>query len=200
VLVGSEQEAAAAAAAIGGPVVLKAGAAGLVHKSEAGAVRLDLRDQAAAAAAYAGLVATFGQDLTQVLVQPMVRDGTEVLIGVAQEPVSGPLVVFGAAGIADIIGDHPARLSPLTDTDARDLIGSARAARLPAGYRNVPGADLGALAGTLLRVSRLADDLPEVAALDLNPVIAHAGGCVAVNARVQLLPCQAHDPLLRQLR
>ena len=140
--------------------MLKAEAAGLVHKSEAGAVRLDLRDQAAAAA-YAGLVARFGQDLTQVLVQPMVRDGTEVLIGVAQEPVSGPLVVFGAGGIAaDVIGDHAARLSPLTDADARDLIGSVRAARLLAGYRNVPGADLGALAGALLRVSRLADDRP----------------------------------------
>jgi acyl-CoA synthetase (NDP forming)/GNAT superfamily N-acetyltransferase len=201
VLTESGQEAAAAAANLGGLVALKAEARGLVHKTDAGAVRLNLRGTADVTAAYSELAARFGQDLSHVLVQPMVRDGTEILIGVAQEPVFGPLIVFGTGGItADVIGDYSARLSPLTDADARELIASTRVARLLDGYRGTPAADLDAVADVLLRVSRLADDLPEVAALDLNPVIARADGCVAVDARIRLTPVQPHDPLLRQLR
>jgi acyl-CoA synthetase (NDP forming) len=136
-----------------------------------------------------------------VLVQPMVRGGTEVLIGVARDPVFGPLIVFGTGGVAaDVIGDHAARLNPLTDTDARELIASARVARLLDGCPGTPAADLDAVADVLLRVSRLADDLPEVAALDLNPVIVSADGCAAVDARIQLMSAQPHDPFLRQLR
>ncbi len=113
----------------------------------------------------------------------MLHGGVEVLVGVAAEAVFGPLVVFGLGGIAtDLLGDHSARLSPLTDADARDLISSVRAARLLDGYRGQPGANTAALADVLLRVSRLADDLPEVAELDLNPVIARADGCQAADA------------------
>ena len=103
------------------------------------------------------------------LIQPMVTGGIEVIIGVVQEPVFGPLVVFGLGGVAtEVLGDHSARLAPLTDTDACDLIGSIRAAPLLLGHRGTPPADLAALTDTLLRVSRLADDLPEVAELDLK--------------------------------
>ena len=201
VLAASEQEAAAAAASMEGPVVLKAEAKGLIHKTEAGAVRLDLRDAAAVVGAYRELAARFGKDLSHVLVQPMVHGGVELLIGVAQEPVFGPLIVFGAGGItADIVGDHCARLSPLTDSDARDLIAGTQVSRLLEGYRGTAAADLGAVTDLLLRVSRLADDLPEVTALDLNPVIAMANGCVAVDARVRLTPAEPRDPFLRQLR
>ncbi len=201
VFAGGEQEAIAAAAALGGPVVLKAEAAGLVHKTEAGAVKLDLRDAADVAAAYQDLVARFGDSLTGVLIQPMLTGGVEVLIGVVQEAVFGPLVVFGLGGIAtDILGDHTARLSPLTDTDARELIRSVHAARLLYGYRGRPGADIDAVADVLLRVSRLADDLPEVAELDLNPVMARADGCQAVDARIRAVPAEPQDPFLRRLR
>src|SRR6185437_16359542 len=109
-------EVIAAATSTGGPVVLKAQADGLVHKTEAGAVRLDLRSTGDVAAAYQDLAAAFGDKLTGVLVQPMLHGGTEVLIGVVTEPVFGPLVVFGLGGIAtDLLGDHSARLTPLTD-------------------------------------------------------------------------------------
>ena len=131
----------------------------------------------------------------------VVRDGVEVLIGVAAEPVFGPLVVFGLGGIAtDLLGDHSARLSPLTDTDARELISSVRAARLLQGYRGQEAVDTDALAEVLLRVSRLADDLPEVAELDLNPVIARADGCQAADARIRVVPAEPADPFLRKLR
>jgi acyl-CoA synthetase (NDP forming)/GNAT superfamily N-acetyltransferase len=197
----SEAEAVAAAAGLTGPVVLKAAAAGLVHKTEAGAVKLDLRDAASVGAAYREFARTFGDRLTGVLVQPMVSGGVEVLIGVVQEPVFGPLVVFGLGGVAtDILGDHTARLSPLTDADARDLISGVRAAPLLTGYRGSTAVSIDALAEILLRVSRLADDLPEVAELDLNPLIARAEGCLAADARIRVLPAEPRDPFLRQLR
>lgn len=201
VLARTEQEAVTAASALGGQVVLKAQADGLVHKTEAGAVRLDLRGTADVSAAYQDLAAAFGDKLTGVLVQPMLKGGVEVLIGVVAEPVFGPLVVFGLGGIAtDLLGDHCARLSPLTDNDARELITGVRASRLLDGYRGQPAADTSALADVLLRVSRLADDLPEVAELDLNPVIARADGCQAADARIRVVPAEPSDPYLRKLR
>jgi acyl-CoA synthetase (NDP forming)/RimJ/RimL family protein N-acetyltransferase len=196
-----EQEVLAAAAALAGPVVLKAEVPGLVHKTEAGAVKLGLRSEADVVFAYRDLAARFGAEMTGVLVQPMLSGGTEVLIGVAQEPVFGPLVVFGLGGVAtEVLADHAARLTPLTDADARELIHGVHAARLLTGYRGQPPADLDALADVLLRVSRLADDLPEVAGLDLNPVLAGPHGCLAADARVQLVPVQPKDPYLRELR
>jgi acyl-CoA synthetase (NDP forming) len=181
--------------------VLKATAAGLVHKTEAGAVKLDLRSASDVGAAYRDLVSIFGERLTGVLVQPMVRGGVEVLIGVAQEPVFGPLIVFGIGGVAtDVLGDHAARLSPLTDSDAHELVRGVRAATLLKGYRGGPAANMAALEDVLLRVSRLADDLPEVAELDLNPVIAKTEGCLAADARIRVVPAELRDPFLRRLR
>jgi acyl-CoA synthetase (NDP forming)/GNAT superfamily N-acetyltransferase len=195
------QEAAQAAAELGGRVVLKAEAEGLVHKSDAGAVKLDLRTPQEVTDAYRALVAGLGPSLKRVLVQPMIADGTEVLIGVVQEPVFGPLVVFGLGGVAaEVLGDHAARLTPLTDTDADELIHAVHAAPLLFGHRGAPSADVGALADTLLRVSRLADDLPEVAELDLNPVIARPDGVFPVDTRVRVSPAEPRDPFLRQLR
>jgi acyl-CoA synthetase (NDP forming) len=197
VVVAIEAEAAAAAAALDGPVVLKAQAEGVVHKTEAGAVKLDLRSAEDVRAAYRDLAATFGDALTGVLVQPMLRGGTEVL----HEAVFGPLVVFGLGGVAtDLLGDHCARLTPLTDADARELISGLRAARLLDGYRGQPAADTSAVADVLLRISRLADDLPEVAELDLNPMIARADGCQAADARIRVVAAELDDPFLPKLR
>jgi acyl-CoA synthetase (NDP forming) len=123
------------------------------------------------------------------------------MVGVVQEPVFGPLVVFGLGGVAtEVLGDCAARLTPLTDADADDLIHGVRAAPLLLGHRGSPPVDTGALAGVLLRVSRLADDLPEVAELDLSPVLATPGGAQVVAARIRVTPAQPRDPFLRQLR
>jgi acyl-CoA synthetase (NDP forming)/GNAT superfamily N-acetyltransferase len=196
-----EQEAVRAAAGLGGPVVLKAEAEGLVHKTEAGAVKLDLHGEPEVREAYRELVATFGPGLSGVLVQPMLTGGVEVLVGVVQEPVFGPLVVFGLGGVAtEVLGDHAARLTPLTDTDADELIHSVHAAPLLFGHRGTPPVDIAALADVLLRVSRLADDLHEVAELDLNPVVASQSGVLAVDARIRVVPAQPQDPFLRRLR
>jgi hypothetical protein len=128
-------------------------------------------------------------------------DGVEVFVGVRQEAVFGPVVVFGLSGIAgEALGDCTARLTPLTDTDAADMIHEGPAAAVLVGRQGRPAADTGALAGLLLRVSRLADDLPEVAQLDLDPVTAAPDAARAVAARIRLSPGQPQDPFLRRLR
>jgi acyl-CoA synthetase (NDP forming)/GNAT superfamily N-acetyltransferase len=123
--------------------------------------------------------------------------GIEVMVQVATDPTFGPLIRFGLGGpSAELLADRSARLTPLTDTDADKLIRSIRSLPLLTDR----AADLGALRGLLLRVARLADDLPEVTALDLNPVIAGPDGTAVVNAHVSVLPIQARDPFLRRLR
>jgi acyl-CoA synthetase (NDP forming)/GNAT superfamily N-acetyltransferase len=197
----SAAEAVAAAAAFDGPAVLKAEVAGLVHKSDAGAVKLDLHGENEVQAAYDELAGTFGSKLDGVLVQPMLGSGVEVLVGVVQEPVFGPLVVFGLGGVAtDVLADHAARLTPLTDADADRMIHDVRAAPLLFGHRGSPAVDTAALTDLLLRVSRLADDIPEIAELDLNPVIARPDGVQAVDARIRIAPAHPQDPFLRRLR
>jgi acyl-CoA synthetase (NDP forming) len=100
----------------------------------------------------------------------------------------------------DVLADRAARLAPLTDTDADELIRSVKSAPLLTGYRGRPPADLAALQDLLLRVSRLADDLPELAELDLNPVICSPHGVATVDARIRLAPVEPEDPFLRKLR
>jgi acyl-CoA synthetase (NDP forming) len=128
-------------------------------------------------------------------------DGTEVRIGVVQEPVFGPLVTLEPGGAtADALADQSARLAPLTDTDADDLIESSSVGPLLRGNHSAPPADFAALRDVLLCVSRLADDLPEVAELDLSPVTACQDGVSAAAARIRLARAEPHDPFLRRLR
>ena len=182
--------------------MLKTEAEGLVHRTGAGGVKVDLRTPQEVAEGYRMLVADSGLRQRRVLVQPMLAGGVEVRIGVAQEPVFGPLVVFGSGGpAAEVYGDHVTRLTPLTDTDAEEMIHAVHAAPLLAGAgdQGTPRADTAALADALLRVSRLADDLPEVSELDLNPVIARPDGVRCVDVRVRISPAEPRDPFLRRL-
>ena len=119
----------------------------------------------------------------------MISGGAELLAGIVQDPVFGPLVAFGPGGVfAELIGAAAFRIAPLTDVDANELVHEGKAGRLVAGFRGAPPADAPALVDLLHRLSLLAEDLPEVAELDLNPVIALPTGCVAVDARVRLAP------------
>ncbi|HEX5173308.1 MAG TPA: GNAT family N-acetyltransferase [Gaiellaceae bacterium] len=166
-----------AARELGFPVVLKTAAPG-AHKTEQGGIALDLADEAALREAAERIGAP-------LLVQPFVRGGAELLAGVVQDPVFGPLVAFGPGGIlAELIGEAQFRLAPLTDLDAAELVRSGKTGRLVAGFRGAPPADEEALIDLLLRLSLLADDLPELVELDLNPVLALPDGCFAVDARV----------------
>ena len=185
-----------AAADLGGNVVIKAEVPGLLDKTAAGAVELNLRGDDEVRAAMRRLHSSLGGRLSGVLVEPMITGGIETIVGVVQEPVFGPVVVFGLGGIAtDMFADHAARLAPLTDVDADDLIRSIRAARALLEHE----VDIAALRDVLLRTSRLADDLPQVAELDLNPVIVRREGAVAVDARIRVTSRRLADPFLRQL-
>ena len=135
----TEEEAAAAAAQLGGRVVLKTEAEGLVRRTDGGGVRVDLRTPREVAEGYRALAAGFGPRRHRVLIQPMLADGVEVHIGVAQEPIFGPVMVFGHGGAAtEAPGDQVARLAPLTDVDADEMINSVRVAPLLAGRRAAP--------------------------------------------------------------
>jgi acetyl coenzyme A synthetase (ADP forming)-like protein len=173
-------EAVAAAAGLGFPVVVKTAAPG-AHKTETGGIALDLRDEAAVRAA----VERIGPP---VVVQPLVSGpGVELLAGAVQDPVFGPLVAFGPGGVlAELIGEAAFRIAPLTDADAEELVFAGKTGRLVRGFRGAPPADAGALLDLVHRLGRLAEDLPEVAELDLNPVLARPDGCVAVDARVRV--------------
>jgi acyl-CoA synthetase (NDP forming) len=171
--------AAAAARELGLPVVVKLAEAG-VHKTERGGVALDLRSETAVREATARMDAP-------VLVQPMVGDGVELIAGLVQDASFGPLVVLGAGGVlAELIGEAGFRLAPLTDVDAEELVLDGKVGRLVRGFRGTPPRDAGALVELLLRLGRLGHDRPEVAELDLNPVMALSRGCVAVDARVRV--------------
>jgi acetyl coenzyme A synthetase (ADP forming)-like protein len=175
----SVEEALAAARRLGLPVVVKSAVPG-IHKTDVGGVALDLADeeQVREAAARIG---------PPVIVQPMVRGNAEFLAGVVQDAVFGPLVAFGPGGrLAELIGEAGFAIAPLTDVDAEELVAGGRAAALVRGFRGAEPSDTAALVDVLLRLSLLAEDLPEVAELDLNPVLGLIEGCVAVDARVRV--------------
>ena len=171
--------AVAAAVELGFPVVVKTAAAG-AHKTETGAVHLDLRDEVAVRRACEAVGGP-------VLVQQYVRGGAELLVGAIQDPVFGPLVAFGPGGVyAELIGSTRFALAPLGEIDVEELVSSGKAAKLVDGWRGAPPADRAAVIDVIHRLGRLAEDFPEVAELDLNPVLARPDGCVAVDARVRL--------------
>lgn len=172
-----------------------------MHKSDLGGVALNLVDAAALRTAWTAMAARLPLDRHGATVSPMAPPGVQTVVGIAADPQFGPLVVFGLGGVfTDLLDDRALRLVPLTDLDAADLVRGVRAAPLLVGYRGAPAVDVAAVEDLLLRVGRLAEDLLEVAELDLNPVIARADGVLAVDAKVRLAPPPPRpDLLLRRL-
>ncbi len=184
----SEGEAVAVAADIGGPVVLKVISPSALHKSDVGGVVLDVEGDRAVREAFQAVVAAV-PDPEGVLVQEFVGEGHEVLIGMTEDPVFGPLLVFGLGGVfVELIGDVAFRIHPLTDRDANDMISEVRSAKLLEGYRGGDPGDIPALRDALLRVSALVEDLPELMELDLNPVKVRSpgAGIRVVDARMRV--------------
>ena len=190
------EEAVRLAQKIGYPVAVKLASHQIVHKTEIGAVRLNLIDDQAVRDAFNGILASIEQvgqlgAMEGVVVQPMLSGGVEVMVGMTRDPLFGPLIAFGLGGIhVDILGDVQFRVAPLTDHDAQEMIRGIKGYRLLTGYRGHPSADLEALEQTLLRVSRLVEEIPEISELDLNPIFAlpPCQGCRIVDARVRIEP------------
>ncbi|MET8544375.1 acetate--CoA ligase family protein [Kitasatospora sp. NPDC004799] len=184
-----------------GKVALKAYWPGQVHKSALGAVRTGLGGEADVRSVYREFTERFGPQLAGAVVQPMAAPGVELLAGVVQDRVFGPLVVLGAGGTAaDVLADRSARLAPLSERDLTTMVTDLRSAPLLTGHAGAPAVDLAALRSVLARLSRLADDFPELVEADLNPVILRPDGALCVDARVRLERRPSFDPYLRRLR
>ncbi len=192
-------DAVVAAADLGYPLAVKL-AEGGVHKTDIGGVRLGVADEAALRLAFRDITASLPTP-TSVLLQPMSPTGTEVIIGAVQHDQFGPAVMVGAGGVfADVLADRVFRLAPITSRDARRMLDELRMSKLLDGFRGTAPVSRERLADLLVRVGALADDLPEVAELDLNPVICRGDDLLIVDARIRLAPAAPRpDQTVRQL-
>jgi acetyl coenzyme A synthetase (ADP forming)-like protein len=194
-IVVSAEEAGAAAAELGGEVALKAIAPGVIHKTEAGAVRLHLRGEEQvrkAAFEMSEKLKTQGQSLSGFIIQPMAQKGVEMLVGVVHDPQFGPVVACGAGGVqVELLRDVSVRLTPLAKEDAAEMIRSLKTYPLLTGFRGAPVCDVAALEEGLLRVSALVEDIPQISELDCNPFLVHERGATILDARIRV---SAVDP------
>jgi acetyl coenzyme A synthetase (ADP forming)-like protein len=196
----SAEAAARAAHEIGADVALKAVAPGLVHKTDAGGVRLGLRGANAvrrAAREMRDAVVAAGHPAPSYLVQRMAPAGVEMLVGVVHDPQFGPVLACGAGGTAvELVHDVAVRITPLAEGDARGMVRSLRTFPLLDGYRGAPKADTAALEDLLDRISALVEAHPQVAELECNPVVVTAAGALVVDvrARVHAVPGRPPSP------
>jgi acetate---CoA ligase (ADP-forming) len=192
-VVGSVNAAAAAGRELGWPVALKAVAAGLVHKRDAGAVATSLRTPAElqrAAKAMQASVTAAGYDVRGFIVQPMISDGVELIVGMVQDTSFGPVLACGAGGTnTELLKDVAVRITPVTDRDAPEMLRALKLYPMLTGYRGSPACDIAAVETLLVRVSAMVAAHPEIAELDCNPVIVRPDGAIVVDARVRL-----HEP------
>src|SRR5918994_4512027 len=195
-------EAAEVAENLGYPVVLKAGSGGIVHKTDVGALHLNLTSADAVEGAFIAIQERLGDEMGGAIVQPMVEPGIETIIGLTRDPLFGSLVVFGMGGTAaELVRDTALRILPITDLDAREMVRSLRTSPLLFGYRGAPAADVEALEQLLLRIGRLAEEVPEVAEMDCNPVIVSQEAATVVDVKVRLVPLPPSPlPGVRRMR
>ncbi len=189
------EQAAEAAAAIGTKLALKA--IGPVHKTDVGGVALNLdpAEVLAEARAMAEQLAERGEPLEGFLVQEMMRDGSEMLVGVASDPIFGPVVAVGAGGVTvELTRDVAVRVAPLTDLDADEMVHELAHFPMLDGFRGAPKKDVAALVDVILRVSALADNHPEIAEMDCNPVMVLPTGAAIIDARVKVRLPQPAPP------
>lgn len=193
---------AVSAAIVTLPVAMKAFGPNLVHKTEVGGVRLDLRSEDEVRNAFVTMKASLGPAMTGAIVQPMVHDAVETIAGFVVDPSFGPQFLFGLGGTAvELLDDCVSRLAPLTELDARDMVLGLRATPLLTGFRGSQPVDVDALVDLILRLAKLAEDLPEVVECDCNPVMATPDGALVVDARLRVSthPPQVPD-ITRHLR
>ena len=191
-VVRSPNEALVQAETLGFPVVLKINSPDITHKSDAGGVRLGISNAQAVRSAYNDMLNLVKKNRPEaridgVTIEPMLQrpNGRELLVGLATDPVFGPVITFGAGGTAvEVMGDRAVTLPPLNRRLVQDLIGQTRVFKLLGAFRHMPVADMQALEQVLLRVSEIACELPLVKELDINPLIVDEHGAVAVDARV----------------
>jgi acyl-CoA synthetase (NDP forming) len=188
----NEKEAAGFAEQIGFPVVLKIVSPDIIHKSDAGGVKVNLKNGAEVRRAYGKILENAKKydanaQIVGVLVQEMAPQSTEVIVGAIKDPQFGQTLMFGLGGIfVELLKDVTFRVAPITRDDAEEMIRGVKAYPLLKGYRNMPAADIDAIVSVLLSTSKLVMDYPEIKELDLNPVMAYEKGVKTVDARMIL--------------
>lgn len=188
----SREEAISISRRFGFPVVLKIASPDIVHKSDAGGVRLGLKTAGEAGKAYAQILQAIRQNhpearIQGVVVQKMARPGVEVIIGMSKDDQFGPVLMFGLGGIlVEVLKDVSFRIVPLSRRDAAEMLREIRGYPLLEGYRGQEAVDISCLEKWLLKVSDFVEKNPEIRELDLNPIFAYSDGAVAVDARVIL--------------
>jgi acyl-CoA synthetase (NDP forming) len=193
-------DAIAQAQALGYPVVLKAFGPAIQHKSDVGAVRLGLADEAAVGNAYRDLTSRLGSRMSGVLIQPMSREGVEMFIGGLQDPAFGPVVFCGSGGVlVELFHDVACRLAPLTDLDAEEMLNDITGIARLRGFRGRAPADEASLRDVLQRVAALLDGCPEIQEMDVNPLNVLTSGVAALDVRVRVAPV-APPPRTRRVR
>lgn len=188
----SKEQAAAIAKELGFPVVLKIASADVVHKTDAGGVKLGLKTATQVGKAYDEIMkaikAAFpNAKIEGVSVQKQARQGVEVIVGMSKDAQFGPVLMFGLGGVlVEILKDVSFRIVPLVKRDAREMIRDIKGFPLLQGYRGSEPVDIENLENILLKVSEFIEKTPEVKELDLNPIFAYKDGAIAVDARVIL--------------
>jgi len=188
----TEKEASTYADEIGYPIVLKIVSPDIIHKSDAGGVKVNLKNSQEVAAAYRQIIENAKKykadaKIVGVLVQEMAPQSTEVIVGAIKDPQFGQTIMFGLGGIfVELLKDVNFRVAPIMAEDAKEMITQLKAYPLLNGYRNTPPADIDALVSILCSVSRLVMENPEIKELDLNPVMAYPKGAKTVDARIIL--------------
>ena len=195
-------EAAAAAEAVGFPVVLKARSGDVVHKTDVGGVALNLDDADAVRAAFETMESRLGAQMGGAVIQPMAPWGVEAIVGLASDPEFGPVVMAGLGGVmTDLLRDRAFAVPPLEPGAADAMVASLRAAPLLDGYRGAPKVDRQALVTVLEQIARVAEEVPELVELDLNPILVSPDGALAVDCKARLAPRQpGPGPLFPALR
>ncbi len=191
-------DAVSAAMRMGFPVALKAEGPSLLHKTEAGAVKLGLADEREVREAFDDLQSRLGDAMTGAIVQQMIEGGVEVMVGSMEDPTFGQVIAFGAGGtLVELLSDVTLRMHPLTDTDVDDMLVATKATTLLRGFRGAKPSDVAAIKDVLLRVSAMLTVCPEITELDLNPLKALEQGVYAVDARVRVQRVAPRPPSRR---
>ncbi len=195
----TEERVVEAAGEMGYPIVMKAVSQDIVHKTEAGAVKLDLRDEDSLRAAWRQIAGALDREGASardagVLVQRMWTGGRETIVGMTTEPQFGPIVMFGLGGVyVEVLRDVAFRVQPVSTVDALEMIHSLRGYRILEGVRGEEGVDLARLSEVIERVSQMVGDHPEIQEMDINPFLAFPEGqaSVAVDARFRVGPADS---------
>jgi acetyltransferase len=188
----SAEEAAAASGRLGFPLAMKVVSADIVHKSDAGGVKLNLKDEREAARAFEEITekacaVTSRERVLGSMLSPMAPSGQECIVGLIRDKQFGPVIMFGLGGIfVEVLKDVSFRVAPVTEQDADDMIREIRGCRLLTGIRGEKAKDIAAIKEILLKLNEIALDNPEIREIDLNPVIVHEKGASIVDSRVIL--------------